>query len=44
MGWFAQIPLVVGMYSQKLFTLEDFPYDNTFDTWMSSAKCMRYGV
>ena len=32
------------MYYQKFFTLEHFPYDNTFDMWMASVEPMRYGV
>lgn len=36
--------LSVGMYSQKLFTLEGFPYDITFDMWVGWVEHMRYGV
>ena len=32
------LPLVVGMYSQKLFTLETFSFDATFDAWMKGLK------
>jgi hypothetical protein len=34
--------LVVGMYSQKFFTLENSPYTTTFDAWIGAAN--DYGV
>ncbi len=36
------LPLVVGMYNQKFFTLENFPYTTTFDAWIGAA--IHYGV
>jgi hypothetical protein len=36
------LPLVVGMYSQKFFTLENSPYTTTFDAWIGAAN--DYGV
>lgn len=35
------LPLVVGMYSQKLYTLDSFPYQAAFEKWLAGAK--RYG-
>lgn len=32
------LPLVVGMYSQKIYTIESFPYDSTFDKWNKGAQ------
>lgn len=37
------LQLVVGMYSQKIFTLENFPYEEAFEEWMSAVD-RRYGV
>ncbi len=36
------VPLVVGMYNQKFFTLEIFPYATKFDAWIGGIDC--YGV
>jgi hypothetical protein len=33
------LPLVVGMYSQKFFILESFPYIATFDPWIGATNC-----
>ena len=39
------LSLIVGMYSQKLFILETFSFDATFDAWMQGAeKHGRYAV
>jgi hypothetical protein len=35
------LPLVVGMYSKKNYTLETFPYVVTFDAWIGATN--RYG-
>jgi hypothetical protein len=32
------LPLGVGMYNQKFFTLETFPYNATFDAWVGPAE------
>lgn len=37
------LQLVVGMYSQKIFTMENFPYEESFDEWMNAVD-RRYGV
>jgi hypothetical protein len=36
--------LVMGMYAQQVYTLQDFPYDACFQTWVHSAERYRYGV
>ena len=37
--------LVVGMYSQTLYTLQNFPYDAVFDSWTNAAPVNgRYGL
>jgi hypothetical protein len=36
--------IVVGMHAQNVFTLENFPYDTCFQTWVHSAEHYRYGV
>ncbi len=36
------LPLVVGMYNQKFFTLENFPYTTTFVAWIGAPN--DYGV
>ena len=37
--------LVVGMYSQNLYTLQNFPYDVVFDSWTNAAPVNgRYGL
>ena len=37
--------LVVGMYSQKIYTLQNFPYDAVFDSWTNAAPVNgRYGL
>jgi hypothetical protein len=38
------LELVVGMYSQKIFSLESFPYDTCFDRWANSGERYRYAV
>jgi hypothetical protein len=35
---------VMGMYGQQVYTLESFPYDDCFKTWVHSAERYRYGV
>jgi len=37
------LELVVGMYSQKLFSLESFPYDDAHSEWAVAAD-RRYGL
>jgi hypothetical protein len=32
------LPLVVGMYSQKIYTLKTFPYVVTFDAWIGAGN------
>jgi len=34
---------VVGMYSQKIFTLENFPYEDAYNEW-AAAVDQRYGL
>jgi hypothetical protein len=36
------LPLVVGMYSKKFFSLETFPYNVTFDAWVGAVE--HYGI
>lgn len=36
------LPLVIGMYNYKLFTLKTFPYIATFDAWIGITEC--YGI
>ena len=37
--------VVVGMYSQKIYTLQNFPYDAVFDSWTNAAPVNgRYGL
>jgi hypothetical protein len=36
--------IVVGMHGQNVFSLENFPYDDCFQTWVDSTECYRYGV
>ena len=39
------LELVVGMYSQNLYTLQNFPYDAVFDSWTNAAPVHgRYGL
>lgn len=38
------LPLVVACTLKSIFTLEDFPYANTFDMCMGSVEHVRYGV
>jgi hypothetical protein len=38
------LELVVGMYSQKIFSLEDFSYDTCFDRWANSGERYHYAV
>jgi hypothetical protein len=33
--------LVIGMHAQRVFTLESFPYDTCFQTWVHSAEHYR---
>lgn len=35
---------VVGMYSQKIYTLETFPYDAAFEKWVNGGERYRYGL
>ena len=35
---------VVGMYSQKIYTLETFPYDAAFQKWLVGGERYRYGL
>jgi hypothetical protein len=36
------LPLMIGMYNYKLFTLKKSPYNATFDAWIGIAEC--YGI
>ena len=37
--------VVVGMYSQNIYTLQNFPYDVVFDSWTNVAPVSdRYGL
>jgi hypothetical protein len=36
--------VVIGMHAQRVYTLETFPYDDCFQTWVHSAENYRYGV
>ena len=37
--------VVVGMYSQNIYTLQNFPYDAVFDSWTNAAPVNgRYGL
>jgi hypothetical protein len=38
------LELVVGMYSQKKFSLESFPYDVFFDKWTNLGEHYRHAV
>jgi hypothetical protein len=38
------LSVVVGMYSQKLYTRESFPYGETFELWYNTPDRMRYGA
>ena len=35
--------VVVGMFSQKLFELEEFPYEEAYNLWYKSQEGFRYG-
>ena len=35
---------VVGMYSQKIYTLETFPYDAAYEKWVNGGERYRYGL
>jgi len=37
------LQLVVGMFSQRIFTLENFLYDATFTDWLNGGERSRYG-
>ncbi|KAG0595346.1 hypothetical protein M758_UG159400 [Ceratodon purpureus] len=32
------LPLVVGMFAQKMFTLHSFPYEAAFEAWLAGAE------
>lgn len=36
------LQIVVGMHSQRLFTIESFPYQKVFDTWFITGERGRY--
>lgn len=38
------LQLVVGMFSQRIFNLENFPYDATFSDWLNGCERFRYGL
>jgi hypothetical protein len=38
------LSVVMGMYGQQVYTLENFPYDDCFQTWVHSAERYPYGV
>jgi len=38
------LSLIVGMHGQKVYTLEDFPYEKCFLQWVNQADHYRYGV
>lgn len=38
------IELVVGMFSHRVFSLENFPYQKVFDNWFITGKRGRYLV
>lgn len=39
----AHLNLVVGMYSQKIFSLKNFPYEETYTQWYNKSDGHRYG-
>lgn len=39
----AHLNLVVGMYSQKMFTLKNFPYEETYAEECNTLDRHRYG-
>jgi hypothetical protein len=38
------LEVVVGMYSQRIFTLETFPYETCFDQWINGGERYRYAA
>jgi hypothetical protein len=36
------IEVVLGMYSQRIYSLENFPYQDVFDDWFVSGGRGRY--
>jgi hypothetical protein len=38
------LSLVMGMYAQDVFTLQNFPYDPCFQTWVHFAERYHSGV
>jgi hypothetical protein len=36
--------IVIGMHAQNEFTLENFPYNTCFQSWVQSAEHCRYGL
>jgi hypothetical protein len=38
------LEVVVGMYSQKIYILQSFPYDTCFDKWALAGEQYRYGT
>ena len=41
----SHLGVVVGMYSQNIYTLQNFPYDVVFDSWTNAALVNgRYGL
>jgi hypothetical protein len=36
--------IVIGMHAQNVYTLENFPYDTCFQSWVLSAEHYRYGL
>ena len=38
------LEVVVGMYSQKIYTLQSFPYDTCFNRWALAREQYRYGM
>ncbi|KAG0597198.1 hypothetical protein M758_UG320000, partial [Ceratodon purpureus] len=38
----AHLQLVVGMYSQQCFNIQNFPYEECFDKWANAGERYRY--
>jgi hypothetical protein len=38
------LSVVMGLYGQQVYNLENFPYDDCFHTWVLSVERYRYGV
>ena len=40
----SHLGVVVGLYSQKMFDIDTFPFDEAYDLWMKTPAGGRYGI